>query len=169
MLLKAIETRYKGYRFRSRLEARWAVFFDALQWAWEYEPEGYELGDGLRYLPDFRLSTADGPVWVEVKPEEPDAMARRKAERLVMATKIPLLFCVGTPSPEKVGTDMDVVCLDDQGSVVWAGASVGAYAKRKWGRLGWYMGSSYTEDEDVYACFLARSARFEHGECGVAL
>ncbi len=28
--IKAIETRYKGYRFRSRLEARWAVFFDAL-------------------------------------------------------------------------------------------------------------------------------------------
>lgn len=28
--MKAIETRYKGYRFRSRLEARWAVFFDAL-------------------------------------------------------------------------------------------------------------------------------------------
>ncbi|MCB6994492.1 hypothetical protein LI177_13475 [bacterium 210820-DFI.6.37] len=27
--LKAIQTEYKGYRFRSRLEARWAVFFDA--------------------------------------------------------------------------------------------------------------------------------------------
>ena len=27
--IKAIETYYKGYRFRSRLEARWAVFFDA--------------------------------------------------------------------------------------------------------------------------------------------
>ena len=26
--IKAIETYYKGYRFRSRLEARWAVFFD---------------------------------------------------------------------------------------------------------------------------------------------
>jgi hypothetical protein len=28
MSAKAIETHYKGYRFRSRLEARWAVFFD---------------------------------------------------------------------------------------------------------------------------------------------
>lgn len=27
--IKAIDTYYKGYRFRSRLEARWAVFFDA--------------------------------------------------------------------------------------------------------------------------------------------
>ena len=28
--IKPIETVYNGYRFRSRLEARWAVFFDAL-------------------------------------------------------------------------------------------------------------------------------------------
>jgi hypothetical protein len=30
----AIPTRYKGYHFRSRLEARWAVFFDALGIKW---------------------------------------------------------------------------------------------------------------------------------------
>ena len=53
--LKAIETEYKGYRFRSRLEARWAVFFDACGVSWEYEPEGYDLGNGLYYLPDFLL------------------------------------------------------------------------------------------------------------------
>ena len=53
--LKAIETEYKGYRFRSRLEARWAVFFDACGVKWEYEPEGYDLGDGTYYLPDFLL------------------------------------------------------------------------------------------------------------------
>jgi hypothetical protein len=53
--IKAIETVYKGYRFRSRLEARWAVFFDACGVKWEYEPEGYDLGNGLCYLPDFLL------------------------------------------------------------------------------------------------------------------
>lgn len=53
--LKAIETEYKGYRFRSRLEARWAVFFDACGVKWEYEPEGYDLGGGLYYIPDFLL------------------------------------------------------------------------------------------------------------------
>jgi hypothetical protein len=42
-MIKAIETQYKGYRFRSRLEARWAVFFDALDIKWEYEKEGYAL------------------------------------------------------------------------------------------------------------------------------
>jgi hypothetical protein len=52
--LKAIETRYKGYRFRSRTEARWAVAFDAMGIEWEYEKEGYQLPSGW-YLPDFWL------------------------------------------------------------------------------------------------------------------
>lgn len=62
---KAIETTYKGVRFRSRLEARWAVFFDAMRWAWEYEPEGYTDGR-IHYAPDFWIPTLD-QFW-EVKP-----------------------------------------------------------------------------------------------------
>jgi hypothetical protein len=74
--IKAIETRYAGCRFRSRLEARWAVFFDALGFAWEYEPEGYELGELGRYLPDFRVwdtgSVGTGEAqWIEVKGVHP--------------------------------------------------------------------------------------------------
>lgn len=53
--IKPIETQYKGYLFRSRLEARWAVFFDAIGLEWEYEPEGIVLSDGTKYLPDFFL------------------------------------------------------------------------------------------------------------------
>lgn len=50
--IKPIETVYNGYRFRSRLEARWAVFFRAVGLDYQYEPEGFEM-DGIRYLPDF--------------------------------------------------------------------------------------------------------------------
>lgn len=64
--LKAIETLYKGYRFRSRLEARWAVFFDAAGIRYEYEPEGFDLGEAGWYLPDFRIPIWD--AWVEIKP-----------------------------------------------------------------------------------------------------
>lgn len=72
--IKAIETRYKGYRFRSRLEARWAVFFDALGVDWEYETQGFDLSDTpdlygyplRRYLPDFWLP--DLKMWFEIKP-----------------------------------------------------------------------------------------------------
>ena len=63
--IKAIETRYNGYHFRSRLEARWAVFFDTLGIRYEYEPEGYVLSDGSRYLPDFYLP--DYKYYAEVK------------------------------------------------------------------------------------------------------
>lgn len=63
--MKAIETHYNGYRFRSRLEARWAVFFDTLGIRYEYEPEGFELSDGTLYLPDFYLP--DSKSWFEVK------------------------------------------------------------------------------------------------------
>ena len=49
-----IQTNYKGYHFRSRLEARWAVFFDAAGMKWEYEPEGFDV-NGRAYLPDFYL------------------------------------------------------------------------------------------------------------------
>ena len=52
--IKPIETVYKGYRFRSRLEARWAVFFDSLSIPYVYEPEGLNIG-GVYYLPDFYL------------------------------------------------------------------------------------------------------------------
>ena len=66
-MIKAIETTYKGYRFRSRTEARWAVFFDALGIRWEYEKEGFDLGEAGWYLPDFWLP--DINTWVEVKPD----------------------------------------------------------------------------------------------------
>ncbi len=62
--IKAIETRYAGCRFRSRLEARWAVFFDHLGIEWQYEPQGFDIA-GTRYLPDFYLPGHG--LWVEVK------------------------------------------------------------------------------------------------------
>lgn len=67
MTIKAIETRYAGCRFRSRLEARWAVFFDTCDIGWDYEVQGYEIktgGSRIRYLPDFRL---DNGQFAEVK------------------------------------------------------------------------------------------------------
>lgn len=64
-MIKPIETVYNGNRFRSRLEARWAVFFDELQIEYEYEPEGYTFADGICYLPDFYLPHHG--YYVEVK------------------------------------------------------------------------------------------------------
>jgi hypothetical protein len=63
---QAISTWYNGTHFRSRLEARWAAFFDRAEWRWTYEPD--EL-DG--YIPDFKLWLRV-PVLVEVKPVQWD-------------------------------------------------------------------------------------------------
>ena len=76
MEIKPKETFYDGHRFRSRLEARWAVFFNALNVPYEYEPEGFVLSDNKVYLPDFRVKCygTRGDIrkkpfdlWIEVK------------------------------------------------------------------------------------------------------
>ncbi|MDQ0368980.1 hypothetical protein [Catenuloplanes indicus] len=41
------------------------MFFDHLGIEWRYEPEGYRLSNGVKYLPDFYLPELD--TWVEVK------------------------------------------------------------------------------------------------------
>lgn len=63
--MRAIKTKYKGVLFRSKLEAQWAKFFDAIAMPWIYEPEGYVFEDGTTYLPDFFLP--DSKQWFEVK------------------------------------------------------------------------------------------------------
>ena len=62
--IKAIETHYNGYRFRSRVEARWAIFFDEVGIEYQYESEGFDM-DGIRYLPDFYIPSLNR--WFEIK------------------------------------------------------------------------------------------------------
>lgn len=77
--IAAIPTVYRGRKYRSRLEARWAAFFDLLGWKHEYEP--YDLG---KWSPDFLLTgkTVEGfdtSTLVEVKPHtafDPDVAAK---------------------------------------------------------------------------------------------
>ena len=106
MDIQPIETQYKGYRFRSRLEARWAVFFDALGLNWEYEKEGYVLEDGTKYLPDFWFNLAfDGGKdgwgnFVEIKATEPTTEQRKKLQLLAKGTGHTAMCFWGQPSDE---------------------------------------------------------------------
>jgi hypothetical protein len=68
MTIKAIETHYDGFRFRSRLEARWAVFFNKADMEYHYELEGLRVDTAIgrvNYLPDFWLPFPG--QWAEVK------------------------------------------------------------------------------------------------------
>lgn len=97
MDIKPIETQYKGYRFRSRLEARWAVFFDSLDVEWEYEKEGFDLGTE-RYLPDFWLPTQN--VWIEIKGERSET-GDTKAKKLADITQCSVLMAEGSIGDEQ--------------------------------------------------------------------
>ena len=133
MTLQAIETHYAGCRFRSRLEARWAVFFDALNLQWEYEPQGYELrgltdedvddpawlGDPWPerhrehlgyYLPDFWLP--EQRAWLEIKPGGHDPEDRKLERFGLLAASEGRFFLVPgqIPTPQSVtdyGPDED--------------------------------------------------------------
>lgn len=91
-MLKAIETTFMGYKFRSRLEARWAVFFDHLGIEWQYEPEGFDL-NGLYYLPDFWLPQQQ--CWYEVKGQIPTVDEQEKAARLAKQSGKDVILAFG--------------------------------------------------------------------------
>lgn len=94
--IQAIPTEYRGHTFRSRTEARWAVFFDALGLMWVYEPEGFKLPSGVWYLPDFWLP--EMRMWVEVKPlDGPTEEERAKGVELCEGTGYAVLFLDGPP------------------------------------------------------------------------
>lgn len=196
MEIKPIETEYKGYRFRSRLEARWAVFFDECGFRWEYEPEGFDI-DGTKYLPDFYLP--EFSLYAEVKPNTP--------ERLRELAKTQMLLTWGGPvnaililSDIPFGNDgglwyypimyydsYEGVCLskwifhDNDDCVVGTktlhntkvinGKTAEGWEKENIGAknqadMGWEP-ECWDKDGIVFdALTKARAARFEHGECG---
>lgn len=92
-----IETNYAGCRFRSRLEARWAVFLDRLNITWEHEPDSFQTSAGA-YLPDFKIELPDDPshpYWLEVKPDDFIQDDRHRA--LAAQSGMPLIVARGMP------------------------------------------------------------------------
>ena len=94
--IQSIETVYRGIRFRSRLEARWAVFFDSLGICWQYEMEGYRSGS-VYYLPDFKTDDILGAAssFFEVKPKWPGREEWEKIEMVSANVLIGNPFMVG--------------------------------------------------------------------------
>ncbi len=173
MTIKPIETRYAGCRFRSRLEARWALFFDRADIGWQYEPQGFNI-DGRSYLPDFRLTSCG--TWVEVKGQL-SAADRAFLERA--ATQLPVDNGPGERGPGLiiVGEIPPIPTAGASGipDFTWGDWGFGNYHKN--GRPWWQLGGAippragFCLDEPMpswiaAAYAAARSARFEHGENG---
>jgi hypothetical protein len=192
--IKAIETRYKGRKFRSRLEARWAVFFDALGVQWEYEPEGFDLGEAGYYLPDFWLPDLD--CWIEVKGHDIQSEEMKKASALAVGTG-KFVFILRQVEPiEMLQDEYGEIHIynsqryfapdsDSDGMMEWGicpgcgRVQIGHYGSHAisyssldplgcgyWG-LAQVGGQPFNKSPRLTAAYnAARSARFEHGESG---
>lgn len=180
MTVQPIETRYAGCRFRSRLEARWAVFFDHLNIPWEYEPQGFMI-EGTLYLPDFYLRHQK--LWVEIKPQGMVADGAEKfwefADKLEFLGDRAALFQGDIPRPPDYD-GLNINVLGDEG-YKWCVCSSGRHfdvqfagrnARIKCGCPGYEQGGRWLSGGDPVeygfrtkeAFTAARSARFEHGE-----
>jgi hypothetical protein len=128
--IKAHPTVYGARQFRSRLEAKWASFFDLAGWQFEYEPFDLE-----GWSPDFLLKGRGRQVLVEVKPiSEPDEDTQRKMERAANAAKwdgdlmlvgVAPLFALGFGPYESaaIGWLAERVTINDKPMISWARAS----------------------------------------------
>jgi hypothetical protein len=182
--LKPIETVYNGYRFRSRLEARWAVFFDAFGIKYEYEKEGYDLGDAGYYLPDFWLPDLD--MFVEAKGQQPTELEEEKARRLVLKSGKTVGLVGAVPcgyedlqtqyfgyvywsSNGKVAEDA-TYCFCKCHMCGTYGYEFDGLIRRKCGCGNEKIWVKIKSDDEytLYerSCAKARQARFEHGEHG---
>ena len=95
-MLKTIETRYGGILFRSRIESRWAMFYDILDIPWEYEKEGYDIA-GVWYLPDFWMPEQD--CFIEIKGRIPTLKEEAVASTLAQKSgKIVHVFYGSLPN-----------------------------------------------------------------------
>jgi hypothetical protein len=161
---KAIQTSYAGCRFRSRLEARWAVALDQLGITWQYEAQGFHLPSG-NYLPDFKVDGAAGPFFIEVKGPMPNAREFQVASEINLHVG-PLIILQGDlPRRGGDGTAWMFVAAEQPDTYDWIMTDpekaliYGSYQEhvdKAPARLpGW--------DAAVTA---GRSARFEHGESG---
>ena len=81
--IAAIPTEYQYTLFRSRMEARWAVFFDRLNIRFEYEWQPYKTSCGA-YLPDFYIPLLG--AFIELKPAPPDIVQETKIAELSLGT-----------------------------------------------------------------------------------
>jgi hypothetical protein len=109
--IKALPTPYNGITFRSRTEARWAVFFDVIGWQWDHEKEGFDV-DGRWYLPDFYLP--EFPMWFEVKPDQTDGAERKHFADLCRLSKRRGIIAYGQPAFGR----RNLLLFDNNGSQV---------------------------------------------------
>lgn len=93
--MKALPSIFRGVTYRSRVEARWAIFLHELGVKAQWEPDGFDLG-GVPYMPDFYVIAWD--IYIEVKGAVPTGAERHKCQLLAEASGKPVLLAIGDPA-----------------------------------------------------------------------
>ncbi|MBE6893531.1 MAG: hypothetical protein E7482_05915 [Ruminococcaceae bacterium] len=173
--INAIETRYNGYKFRSRLEAKWAVFFDSIGLDYEYEVEGFEM-DNIRYLPDFYIPSLDR--WFEVKGQPLSITELQKCEQFCFRKdnkNIKFSILIGMPTPAMYKDDNIKIIGISEFTWEWPSElypadmrifTLGLTKEEYYSRFvpGIWKVPNVTDKQLTQAIRAARESRFEFGE-----
>ena len=164
MDIKPIETLYLGNRFRSRLEARWAVAMNDVGMKYEYEKEGFRLICGP-YLPDFWLpyhSDMNDTIhknaghWLEVKGKEPSQHELTALLHLSLETNHSGILVWGPP------WDFKKYFTHRSGNHGWIQEIEDDVIPPFWLLAQRFARCSFQDADQAIA--KAKAARFEHGE-----
>jgi hypothetical protein len=139
----AIQTDFNGCKFRSRLEARYAVLLHNCGVSYQYEREGFDVG--RRYLPDFWLPALR--LHVEIKGWTVTAAELDLCQALADETRCDVVIACGDPGH---GTILYRLMPDASGTLI--------------GQLPAFLMQWVPPDTVLNAIAVAHSARFEFGE-----
>jgi hypothetical protein len=108
-VIEAAKKSHDGCRFRSQVEARWAVFFDTLAIPYRYEPEGHGSGGGVCNLPNFWLP--EQKFWLDIKDREPSEDEKQKAGLLARWSEKNVVLLRGIPGWQIRSSPYETLCL----------------------------------------------------------
>jgi hypothetical protein len=143
-LMSSIQTVFNDRRFRSRLEARYAVLLHTCGLVYQYEREGFDL-PLRKYLPDFWLPTLG--IWLEVKGWTATDLEKQLCQNLADEQRRRVVMACGDPS---LGTIVGCFMPDADGLLMQM--------------LPDFLMQWISPNIVLEAISLAQSSRFEFGE-----
>lgn len=162
--LTPLPSYYNGREYRSRLEARWAIYFDLIGFPTDYyEHEGFRLSTG-NYLPDFYDPRGKG-TFVEIKPtkQECDKISDTLKD-LSIKTGSFVVPVYGNPRPGEFSFYLNGEKME------WASFTYHGYATKKWEEPH-FQYEHYAHCDDTWWCEeseqasrIAVNAKFQNGQ-----
>ena len=112
VVMKGVSVEYNGIIFKSKLEAKWACYFDCIGIKWQYEPNLFKFKNNIYYKPDFFLPQVN--LWAEVKIDnELTTLEIEKIKCLINETGKRCILLNGGPKP----ITFELIQLDENGKL----------------------------------------------------